>query len=282
MNGRPPLWTWGAAIILAVLVLVSLLLLQERHKQRFFKIGRLERADQRPLIVAIGSSQTLCGLDFDSSMERRLSDRGVAAHFVRITGSNMSLADLTRFWKPLFAARPAIVIIEANTVRYIRASPLDWREELRGRLMRRLLWEPYTPANEDSVGADQFCQPEARGLPSVADYRAALSPWRTSSAEQVQSFISHVRALERAGTRVALLDLPRNPRAVPWFPASLRLSGDRVIERVRLETDVGPIDGLPPIGPEHFADTGHLRASGRKIVSDWLAKLLAQSLRRAP
>jgi len=235
------------------------------------------------LIVAIGSSQTYCALEADREMDRALSARGLAMRFVRISGGNMSLADLVDLWKPLIAARPAVVIIEANVVRFRRSWPMDWRREIRERLAYRLPWGSHFPnPDENDPKAPTQCRPSWRLPASVAEYRAGFAEWKPTSSDEMRDVIARVRTLQAGGTKVALLDLPRNPLYQPWFPANLGRSGDRVLDQVMNETGARVLSDIPTLGPEHFADTGHLRPGGQKIVSSWLARSLARSSERAP
>lgn len=283
MNDRPPLWTWAAAIGFAAVILVMMVLVVDYRKRAYLHLERLGTHDNRPLIVAIGSSQTYCGLEADGEMDSTLLAHGLAMRFMRISGSNMSFVDLVDLWKPLAAARPAVVIIEANTVRFRRSWPMDWRREIRERVAYRLPWASHaSKPDENDPKAPTQCRPNWRFPASAAEYQADFAGWKATSPDELQDVIARIRDLQGRGTKVVVLDLPRSPRYQAWAPANLMRRGDRVLDQLMNETGVRILRDMPAFRPEQFADTGHLRPGGQKILSNWLATNLAQSLRRAP
>jgi hypothetical protein len=87
---------------------------------------------------------------------------------------------------------------------------------------------------------------------------------------RLQQDLEGVLALSRAGTRVALVEVPRSPRVDSLVPDEVRTGA-----RLRLEELVarhGWRHALPPQPPaEHYCDPMHMHEEGRETYSRWLA-----------
>lgn len=289
MNDRPPLWTWAASLALAAMVVAGLLgwansrASSPEVKQRpaYLHLERLRAAKGEALIAVVGSSLTRCGIAADSPMENMLRRRGSRARVVRVSRDGLTLDWAPMIWAPLLKSPPRILILESNILRFARAEdPLevDWRIRIRDELLRlNPARKPSESETENVAGAASSCGVTTAPR-SPMEYRDGLKLWRAASPDQTRDMIHQLRALERQGTRIWILDLPRNPRFQAHFPEHLRIGGDRALRQVLGATHAQLMPHRPAFSAGDFEDAAHLRPRGQARLSNWLADRIAHHL----
>jgi hypothetical protein len=290
---QPPLWSWLAALGMAVLILAGLLVWDRVAQRSYFHFDRLgpEAAGLREdLVVAIGTSKTRCALDFDSDMTALMQAAGLPQHFVRITHSAGTMDDLETAFEQLEQTPPKLLAVEADLLLYEPqvyrpfAGPYqapDVRQHIRqnvtelvGDTYRRLIGaQPeYSIFLENTPVSRSGCTP--LGERKLADYLALLATRRASTAAERQRFLDHFARLRALGVTIVLLDLPRAPAALQGFPPALAKAAATARESVRQTGWVGEVGQPPLLEARYFLDPGHLTAAGRQQFSTWFVQQL--------
>lgn len=288
MRDRPPLWTWLASFALAAMTVGGLLgwtnsrasAPEVEQSNAYLHLERLGAANSAALIAVVGSSLTRCAIAADAPMEDMLQRRGTRARFVRISRNGLTLDRTPALWAPLVKTPPQILILEANILRFGRTEDplgIDWRIRIRDQLLRfNPARKPNAWETENVTGTVSGCG-VTNAPRSPAEYRERLKLWRAASPDQTRDIVDRLRALERQGTRVWILDLPRNPKFQPYFPEHLRVGGDRALRQVLGETHAQLMPHRPSLSAGDFEDAAHLRPSGQARLSFWLADRIAHS-----
>lgn len=294
MTARPPLWTWPASIALALVLLAGLAawvwsadrVVDPPRPLGYYRVDRLRAAfPGEPIAVAFGSSLTRCALQHDSALTDRLRARAPSARFVRMTSNSMTVERSAKLWPAILSARPSVIVIEANLVRFGRLTQREWwtkRWRTKTRDAVRELWRPgaadIVESDENRDGRDGRCTMIRHTRPG-APYRAMLERWRPATDGETDALVGFVRAAERGGARVVILDLPRNPDYARSFPPELMRGGERRLRRLLAQTGATRMAEFPPLPPAVYADAGHLRPEGQRAASAALADRIAPLMR---
>lgn len=298
---RPPLWSWGAAVVLAGIILLSLTLLDEWVQEDYFDYPRLgaPASSAKPdLIVALGTSKTRCAFMYDDEMEVLLKQAGRPEHFVRMSHSAGTIDELAPALDALEKTPPKLLLIEADLLlyepqvyrpaKYDEYRVLDLRQRIRqdvtrfaGEAYRAVVGQPDPDAIylENTPASHPGClNPDPR---SLDEYFAALANRRASLPTERQAFLDHFARLKHLGVTVVMLNLPRRAGVVARFPAALAADAESARQAL-LASNLIVDSGAPPEIPDaQFLDTGHLANDGTKAYSRWFVDHLPALLTEA-
>jgi hypothetical protein len=290
---HPPLWTWAAALGVAVGAVAGLLAFDARSQAAWLherlNTARLTRAAPAGTarVVVLGSSKTECALLSDAAMDARFQDAGVQVDFVRMTAHGATVEQLSPAFDEVIAARPALVLLETDVVVMqpggynFDNSPLSqpWQARTRAKL-KELAGVREPSANDAALTAACDRSLIAEVEPTDAELAHMLAHRRVSTAAERGPYLALIRRLRAEGVQVALLDVPRSPRADATFPRRLDADIDGLVRRLGREEGVEPLaaERLPATA---FLDRGHLNAAGRDRFSAAFVASVAKHLRPA-
>lgn len=293
----PPLKVWVASLLVAGL-LIALPGMLERlgflsrdadhlHALNLPRLGNTPVSTLR--IVALGSSKTYYAVEYDQLFARRLAGLDGKVAFTRITANSPTGHEVASTLEALLARPPNLLLLESDLLlidrhRESRASDRDtWSSRLRGNL--KLL----APTTLDRVLVEEgenfgriYWKPEStcRGDKSAAGLQRYASNARRWTIASPDSRVQHrrlLRALQQAGTRVVLLELPRSPTAEPLVPGLFKQQVEGL--RQDMVEQEGYLPWTPGVLAESlYCDQGHLDRHGQAHYSDWLAGKLARLL----
>jgi|GEM_PF-5964049 len=297
----PPLWTWAAAVTLAVAALAGLAVFEKQHtaslRASSFNIARFADSTQGPrTIVFIGSSKTRCALETDPVFTARLQQQGTDFRSIRLVEDGILVENLPEVFEAVIRLKPRIVLLESDLIIYEprffwkdnKVVPSDWRRSLRSALLS-LKGEAYVARRAQdnrALAADRSCVYTAHNLVNMDAYVAQrlekLAKRSASKAAERAPYLSFLQALRAKGTEVALLRLPPRPDAAGQMPAAAERAADAVRATLAREENLFEVRVAAPVTPASFHDAGHMAPEGRNSVSAWLADYLAKKLAAKP
>lgn len=292
----PSLRTWLLALFwLALgpgtLSLVDLhQLFPNAYGQMVLNLARLDRAipEETVHVVAIGTSKTYFALPFDAELAAQIDPSGKRMVFHRFAYSAATFTDLWPVFLALQRQPPDWLLIEGDLL-YVdrRYSEADWRTRFRDNLLlvQQAVFRSVSPASEMNRGIDVWPEPASclatQQPASLKKYQDIAARWRVAKPAQWQSYVDALRPLTARGTQVAVLDLPRAPRATRLVPASL--DDDVAALRERTTQTFGYAAWSPgSLVDDEFCDSGHMNADGRAHYTAWLADRLRPLLESRP
>jgi hypothetical protein len=291
-ESRPPLWTWGAALALALSVVGGLILshdaLQPRVMAYQLNLDRLARRSDHLLVVVLGGSKSQCSIDFDGVMSARLRRLGVEADFVRVTYAQADFDDLSSAFDRLKARPPAMVLVESELILlqpHAYRPPDYQKESWIGDLRSDLGSLSGLRVRQDDVRyggpacGEAVLTPHRRPLPV---YRAMLARDRVSTPAERRPWLDRLAALRAHGTQVAMIELQHAPAADIAFPEQLERDTRQLRLTLTAQDGLADLEPAWPRRAENFIDLGHRNRRGREVYSAWLAGEIARMLREAP
>jgi hypothetical protein len=291
-EARPPLWTWPAALLIALAGTAACWAVGWQfgpaYDFAFLNLGRLAApAASPPTVVVIGSSRTWCAVEPDGLMSERLAQDGTPARFVRITKGGATMRDYAGLARLLPRVRPAVVVIESdlatlepNAFRVPGAARYTgWREQSRHGFAALL-----APSTVRRLGSENWNSRTSRcqfrfDANIVKHRKGVLAERRASTSEERALVIDLAKNLRSVGVRVVLLDLPNRDDETGRRPAAL-VRGEQDAMRQLMATGLFDHFADPPqLNPADFEDAGHLDPRGQARTSTWLAARLSATLR---
>jgi len=287
-SSAPPLWVWcAAAAVFALLFFLSASSFWDRryNEKPFMEDSRkrleaLSKRDKKGLrVIAIGSSLFRRGMLYDTKMEAFAKENGLEGlAFLRLTRHDSDISNYEPFFDKVIAARPDIVLIESDSLFYVRL-PRDFYREYPDSLRRVLL---------KSLSAKSLVLPAAAAheLDSETDPPIPIEQLKASHSheaglrnlkQRVPADPDRVDALLRkaaeAGVRIVILDMRREPgfeklAGINTEQAAALLKGIPEEYGVRLTSQPGEL------GREYYWDYAHLNEDGRLRFSLWLVSVL--------
>lgn len=276
----------AVAVALAVLTLLANLHRLGLNETDTLNLERLSTpsADDRPTIVALGTSKTRKGIYFDGAMTEALAAEGIKADFYRISWSSATIEELQPALAYLASTPPELLLLESDLLIF-----RPWRQE-RGfqwhatlvdnvRALKRLTGMGTVSGQNygfEQPYAEAFCE-QKKSPSSLQDYQNRASARRVSSPDERAAYLEYLAPMIAQGTDVVLLELPRSPAANAVFPPELRTEANRL--RADFAAREGFANWAPPplLLPEPlYCDQGHLLENGRDQFSRWLAGKIAQ------
>lgn len=283
----PPLrvW-WAAAAAFAGLFLLTLPLFH-RYKadEKLFveaSLLRLEsfsagRSGKKGIrVIAAGSSLMARATLFDWRMEDFAGENGLeGVGFLRMTRPSSDLADFSPLFGKIFEALPDIILIESESVFYVRRDKSFFREYpdfLRTAINVSLkAKKPALPKLEADI-QDADLSP-LRGKKTRNKLKAAVSSVRNWTLAEFEAIEPFFREAAARGIRVVLLDIRRAPEFEELAGIDAPDTGG-LLERLENEYGVTVI-GLPEkMGTEYYSDHAHINEEGRVRFSSWLVRAL--------
>jgi len=233
-------------------------------------------------IVALGSSKTLYAVDFDANFAARLGG-SQAVDFERITWEGANFWDVQPALRALAAHPPDILLLESDLLLLDRGAHFPIRQNLLPleRALHQVLVgdSGVDPNFGENRGAEQF--PDARECrirqtqTQQLIYAAHLKTTRPSSSLSRQRYLDMLGALQKAGTRIILVRLPRAAWAEALVPSSLARIDSVILPQLARDNGF-QLWSAAPLPDSAFCDEGHMSAAGRELFSQWLAgKLMA-------
>lgn len=286
---RPPLWVYAAALLLAACVLVMVVVLDGFYWRTGLNLGRLQAEAGSRQVVVLGTSKTRLGIDYDARLLVPRPGAASAFSFHRVTRSSATLDSLEPAFHVLHKNPPRLLLIESDLLLLDRrdASAAGLQHGLQElRLAIRLLpvrmlelargeatWDGNDGNDVHKHASQCAIHTSAAGLYA---YAATARRWQVASRRETSAFLSHIRALQQAGTEVVLLDIPRSAAADTVFPVALATAV--AAQRADLQRQHGLSFWTPDsaIPDSEYCDQGHMTSAGQRRYSDWLARRLHQ------
>jgi hypothetical protein len=282
---RPPLWVYVAALLLAACVLVMVVVLDGFYWRTGLNLGRLQAEAGSRQVVVVGTSKTRLGIDYDARLLAHRPGAASAFSFHRVTRSSATLDSLEPAFDVLHKNPPRLLLIESDLLLLDRhdASGAGLQElrlamrQLPARMLELARGAATWDGNDGNDVHEQASQcaihTSAAGLYA---YAATARRWQVASRRETSAFLSHIRALQQAGTEVVLLDIPRSAAADTVFPAALATAV--AAQRADLQRQQGLSFWTPDsvIADNEYCDQGHMTSAGQRRYSDWLARRLHQ------
>ncbi|MEF9978007.1 MAG: hypothetical protein RR969_10790 [Thermomonas sp.] len=293
----PPLKVWALSLLVAGL-LIALpgmlermgVLSREADHLHALNLPRLAGipASTRSVVV-VGSSKTYYAIEYDGQFGKRLDALDGKVAFTRITANSPTGPEVAATLDALLATPPTLLLLESDLLlldRHREKRPTDrdtWSNRLRGHLK---LLAPGTLGSflvekGDNFGRTYWIpQDKCRAATSAAGlqrYAVTARRWTLASPADRIQHRRLLHALQQAGTRVVMLELPRSPEAEQVVPDLLTQQAGRL--RERMLADQGYLAWTPGMLPGSlYCDQGHLNQQGQARYSDWLAGKLLVAL----
>lgn len=287
--GAPPLKVWAASLLVAG-VLIALPGVLERlgvsspeaDHLHALNLPRLQRMPDATLrVVAVGSSKTYYAIEYDQLFEKRHAALDGKVSFTRITANSPTVSEVAATLQALSAAPPDLLLLESDLllVDRHRKRPSDhksWSTRLRGNLK---LLAPTTLGDFLVEKGDNFGRihwiPEdtcraATSATGLQRYAVTAGRWTISRPDAREEYQGSLRALQQAGTRVVLLEVPRSPDAERVVPGLFKQQTGRLLQDI-LEQEGYPVWTPGILAGSLYCDQGHLDRQGQALYSDWLA-----------
>lgn len=251
-------------------------------------LARLQRAAGSSIsVVALGSSKTRYAIEYDQKFAKRLGALSASVAFTRVSTGAPTSSEVAAALDALQAMPPNLLLLEDDLLLVDRHRGLQaWLDRTRFNL--RLLDPRVSDASSLPRGenfgrihqrSDSECR-LAKSPPGVRDYAEKAGRWTTSSPSDRAEHLRLLRALQQAGTRVVLLELPRSPVAERVVPVAFKEQSRQL--RQGLLQQEGYLAWTPgTLAEASYCDQGHLNAQGRERYSEWLAKKLVDLLAHA-
>ena len=233
-------------------------------------------------IVALGSSKTLYAVDFDARFAARLGGSQVV-EFARITWEGANFWDLQPALRALAAHPPDILLLESDLLLLDRGAHFPIRQNLlplEQALHHVLVGAGGVDPNfGENRGAEQFPDAQECRIRQTQTqrliYAAHLNTTRPSSSVSRQRYLDILGALQKAGTQIILIRLPRAAWAEALVPASLARIDSAILPQLARDNGF-LLWAVAPLPDTAFCDEAHMSAAGRELTSQWLAgKLMA-------
>jgi hypothetical protein len=287
---KPPPGVWIAAALLAAALLFVLASLDRNPMFAAATSGfrlNLDRLSQTPSdathVVAIGSSKSMFALDFDDAFAARLDGHGRRVVFHRITAGGAEFADLQPALAAVAQHPPKVLLLESELLLFDRGDALTLEGAIQAARKNATLLVALLMRGRVGGSAAANRGREHWTLPSVCSarhdaesqraYAEYARHWRPTREAERTAYLGYLHAMQAAGTRIVLLELPRSPAADEAIPDAIKQEG------ARLRAELAQREGFPFWDPgvlptDVYCDQMHMNARGREAYSDWLARRL--------
>ena len=287
---KPPPGVWVAAALLAAALLGVLASLDRNamfaESTSGFRLN-LSRLSQTPSdaehVVAIGSSKSMFALEFDEAFAARLNGTGRRVVFHRITAGGAEFADLQPALAAVARHPPKVLLLESELLVFDRSDALTLEGVIQAARKNATLLVAILMHGRIGGSAAANRGREHWTLPSVCAsrhdaesqraYAEYASHWRQTSEAERSAYLGYLHAMQSAGTRIVLLELPRSPDADDAVPEPIKRGGVRLRERLS-QTERFPFWDPGVLPTDLYCDQLHMNANGRAVYSEWLARKL--------
>ena len=253
-------------------------------------LARLDKAlpEETLHVVAIGTSKSYFALPFDAELAAQIDPTGKRMVFHRFAYGSATFTDLWPIFLALQRQPPDWLLIEGDLLFVDRRySDADWRTRFRDNLflVQQAILRSVPTASDMNRGVDVWPEPASclatQQPAALKKYQDHAAKWLVAKPVQWQSYVDALRPLTARGTQVAVLDLPRAPRATLLVPA--RLDPDIAALRERTTQAFGYAAWSPgTLVDDEFCDSGHMNADGRAHYTAWLVDRLRPLLKPRP
>ena len=291
---HPPLGVWLAASAIAALLLLILIhlpdwlprsqtLIANPHSLHLDRLGAAAPGTTR--VVAIGSSKLQMAIEHDDVFAAAMTVQPML-RLHRITWDSAQYTDLRPAFEALEQHPPQLLVLESDLLVFDYTQARDATApsiSLSTRLRRtvRLLSQRFrngASGAELNRGVDRAlseAECAARKAPqSVQRYAEEVLTWRLSGPQFRAPYLAHLRALQRSGTRIVLLEIPRSPAAQSVVPATFE-AGAIALAQSLATTENFDLWRAPRGTESDYCDQGHASDTGQHHFSAWLRDRLS-------
>jgi len=298
-NQSPPIvvWIWVIGLTLFLFLLIHVPFIRSEIKYRsvryFFNVSRIsnirevnEYEKNNDLIIAVGSSLSASGLNYDNHMDNLASELGYPnIKFVRFTRLVYSTLDqFIPLLEPILKARPKYVFFEARPFLLYLNIKEDYLIEEREMIkypFRYILNLFFTLPQENWSYADNSKEVNILHMKETVDlltdtlaYKQFLKDYTINNNPLPQKFVDFLTSAKKNGIKVFLLDLPRSDLAFSFIPHQLREGLPSLLDKYKNNYNLKLVSFPYRLPLKYYRDMAHLNTSGSKLYSKWFIKMI--------
>lgn len=273
-------WILGIGLLLAALI--ALRALQPDPARMEFVPTRLYQ-DAPGLVVFMGTSLTGCALPYDDQFHATGMTDGTIPHLVRVTRNNGIPEEFLAILPGIEASKSRLVLVEAEMLLRIRATPAAPLQGLVQRVhsrLRAVAIESFSQALgvRSTWSQDDHAFPCGDSAPAAEWAAVARDQRDVRSAPLPAEWTAFLRGARARGQRVVLVSMGRSASLQRRLDPAYVARFQRRLHELATQTDaqlwVFDAQSLPP---GDFFDGAHLNSRGRSRFTTWLAGRLAMA-----
>ena len=285
-----PAWVWltaGAITLAAALLLVFLDRLWPSLPTHAawvnLNLQRLESpAGAEPRVVGIGDSKLRFAVLFDRQLTRPDAAAALPVDFVRITRNAARHADLAPALDALCRQPPALLLVQADLLIWRRGLPdSPWSKPLRRwndntQSLRAYVSTPMSSSRVENLGLPSDWRLDGARLGTmsraelVARYRLAIRTWQPTEPAVLQRWDAALACLQRRGTEVVVLPMPRAPFAQAMLPEPMAAHERQRLAQLASRPGWQVWPTPLSFGDRDFHDEAHMNGDAQRRYSAWL------------